>query len=91
MKKVLIIFYELTNPVMSLQALTKRIKDLGPWARLGNSAYLIVTENEPVQVRDYLWQVMQPSDRIYIGNAPPPSAWNGLPNDVSDWIRKYQK
>ena len=91
MKKVLIISYDLTNPGRNYEPLIKRIKELGPWARLGGSAYLVLTQYTVVQVRDYLWHVMDKSDKIYVGISLPPSAWAGMPNDVSEWIRNNQK
>ena len=86
MKKVLIISYDLTKPGQHYEPLIKRIKELGGWARLGGSSYLVSTEYTPVQVRDYLWQVMDKSDKIFVGTCPAPAAWHGMPQDVSDWI-----
>ena len=91
MDHVLIVSYELTNPVINQEALTQRLKNLGSWARLTNSTYLIATKYDSVQVRDHLWEVMQQTDKIYVGVAPAPSAWDGMPNDVSQWILKNQK
>lgn len=91
MKKVLIISYDLTKPGQNYEPLIQRIKSLGPWARLGGSAYLVLTDNSVVQVRDYLLQAMSGSDPIYVGISPPPSAWSGMPDDVSKWILNNQK
>ncbi len=91
MKKVLIISYDLTTPGKNYEPLIQRIKKLGSWARLGGSAYLVLTEHTVVQVRDYLWQVMDNTDKIYVGVSPAPSAWQGMPNDVAEWIRNNQK
>jgi hypothetical protein len=89
--KVLIISYDLKNPGRNYEPLIQRIKQLGPWARLGGSAYLISTANSVVQVRDFLWQVMDSSDSIYVGVAPAPAAWHGMPDDVGKWILNNQK
>lgn len=91
MKKVLIITYELTSPWMNSEQLVQRIKKLGGWARLSSSSYLVLTEHTPVQVRDYLAEVIGQSDQLYVGAAPSPSAWKGLPNDVGEWIRNSHK
>ena len=91
MKRVLLIFYELKNPGKHHEPLIQRIKTLGPWARLGGSAYLVLTVNNPAQVRDYLRLVIDRSDAIYVGLSPAPSAWHGMPNDVGQWIRNNQK
>lgn len=91
MKKVLIISYELTNPGRNSEPLIQQIKTLGGWARLSASTYLVLTENTPVQVRDYLGQTMDKSDKLYVGAAPAPSAWKGLPDAVGEWIRNSHK
>jgi len=90
MEKVLIIVYELAVPVMTEKAVTDAIKKLGPWARLTSSSYLVRTRYGPEQVRDYVWQFMHVNDRVYVGRAPAPSAWNGMPGGVTEWIKKNQ-
>lgn len=91
MSRVLIVSYDLSTPGKNYEPLLKRIKDYGPWARLGGSAYLIVTDQLPATVRDSLGQVIDANDKLYVGVAPAPSAWLGMPNDVSNWIVANQK
>jgi hypothetical protein len=91
MKRVLIVSYDLTNAEQNYGQLLQLIKEGGEWARLGGSAYLVATEKSPVQVRDALLKVLGPGDKLYVGVAPPPSAWYGMPEDVSKWIQSNQK
>lgn len=91
MKRVLIVSYDLVNPGQNYEALLKRIKSYPSWARLGGSAYLILTDATPAQVRDYLGSVVDQNDKLYVGASPAPSAWRGLPEDVSNWIQANQK
>ena len=91
MSKTLIVFFELTDAGKNSEALIKEIKEYPGWARLGGSAYLIMTDEEPVKVRDDLKKVLDNNDRIFVGVAPPPSAWKGLPENVSKWILENQK
>lgn len=91
MKKVVIIYFDLTFPAVTLQAVTQRIKSLGPWARIGNSAYLVATQYNPVQIRDHVWAAMQQGDTLFVSTCPAPSAWYGLPPDVGQWLRDNQK
>jgi hypothetical protein len=90
MKRVLIITYDLVNPGQNYQALLQAIKASPTWARLGGSSYLIFTEQTPVQVRDDLMRVLDRNDKLYVGVAPPPAAWTGMPEEVSNWIRTNQ-
>jgi hypothetical protein len=91
MDRVLIVSYDLVNPGRNYEALIQRIKSYGQWARLGGSAYLILTANTPAQARDYLVQALDQNDKLWVGMAPAPSAWRGLPDDVANWILTNQK
>lgn len=90
MAHMLIVSYDLMNPGQNYPMLLQRIKAYGQWARLGGSAYLIVTDSTPVQVRDYLVGALDANDALYVGMAPAPSAWQGLPDQVSNWIHANQ-
>jgi hypothetical protein len=90
MERVLIVTYDLMNPGQNYENLLKRIKAYKSWARLGGSSYLILTDNTPVQVRDYLMPALDVNDKLYVSLCPPPSAWTGLSDDVSKWILANQ-
>lgn len=90
MNRVLIVSYDLRNPGRNYENLLQRIKQYS-WASLGGSAYLIRSDSAPTQLRDYFAQVLDANDKIYVGVAPAPSAWQGLPDDVSNWIQANQR
>lgn len=90
MRRVLIISYDLMNPGQNYEGLLKKIKAHSNWARLGGSAYLIATESDPQTVRDDLMRVLDRGDKLYVGVAPAPSAWHGMPEEVSNWIHANQ-
>jgi len=91
MSRVLMISYDLVNPGQNYESLIQKIKAYSKWARLGGSAYLILTDKSPKEVRDSLAQVLDANDKIWVGVAPAPSAWKGLPPAVSNWIIANQK
>jgi len=91
MNQVLIVSYDLVDPGQNYEQLIKLIKSYPSWARLGGSAYLIYTAMTTVQVRDHLQQALDRNDKIFVGTCPRPSAWGGLPEDVSKWIQANQK
>lgn len=91
MKRTLIITYDLHKPGQNYDALIAKIKAYGTWAFLTRSTYLIMTANTVVQVRDNLKTVLDSNDSLFVGVAPPPSAWTGLDNEVSQWILDNQK
>lgn len=88
--KTLIVTYDLNNPGKNYELLLKRIKNYRVWARLGGSSYLIRTDQTVVQVRDNLVTVLDGNDSLFVGTAPPPSAWRGLSDEVSKWIHANQ-
>ncbi len=91
MPRVLIVSYDLVNPGRTYEPLLKRIKSNSGWATLGGSAYLILSDQTPEQVRDDLLKALDANDKIYVGVSPAPSAWYGLPEDVARWILANQK
>ena len=77
MNRVLFVSYDLVHPGQNYQRLLGLIKSYQSWARLGGSAYLILTDASPVQVRDYLTTALDENDKLFVGAAPTPSAWRG--------------
>lgn len=88
---LLIVTYDLMHPGQNYETLIKQIKTYGTWARLGFSCYLIRTDQPVEAVRDFLLKSLDKNDKIYVGVAPPPSAWYGLGEEVSKWIHTHQK
>jgi len=88
--KTLIVSYDLHKPEKNYDALIKKIRSYGSWAKLGGSAYLVITGQTVVQVRDNLATVLDDDDDLFVGTCPVPSAWKGLPEDVSKWILENQ-
>jgi len=88
--KILIITYDLISPGQNYEKLLRKIKAYRAWARLGGSSYLIATDSTVVQVRDNLLTVLDRNDKLFVGACPVPSAWQGLPEDVSKWILENQ-
>lgn len=91
MSRVLIITYDLLTPGKNYEPLLQVLKSFGPWAKLGGSSYLVVTEQDPAVLRDRLTATIDSNDKLYVGVAPAPSAWAGMPNEVSNWILANQK
>jgi hypothetical protein len=81
-----IISYDLHQPGQNYEELLKKIKSYSGWARLGGSAYIIQTENNHVQVRDNLKEVLDKNDKLFVGTVKAPAAWYGLGTDVSNWL-----
>lgn len=86
---VYIVTYDLKNELSSqkYEKLIELIKEEGVWARLGGSAYLIVSNCTPVELRDKFVRVLDSNDVLYVGEVSAPAAWSGYSKEVSDWIK----
>lgn len=83
--KAYIISYDLTNPGKNYEDLLKKIKSYH-WARLGGSAYVVVSENTAVEIRDNLKLVLDSTDKLFVGTLVAQAAWSGMPEEVSKWL-----
>lgn len=87
MRRAYIITYELHRPGQNYEELIRRIKSYGTWARLGGSDYVIISTQTAVQIRDYLSGAIDYNDSIFVGTLMAPAAWNGMTDEVSNWLR----
>lgn len=84
---VYIISYDLHAQTQQYDDLIRLIKSYSNWACLGGSAYLIETNDTPIQVRENLGHVIDGSDKLYVGKVSAPAAWMGYSQDVTNWIK----
>ena len=87
MRKAYIISYSLSNPEKNYEELLKRIKSEHTWARLGGSAYIVISESTAVQIRDNLTTCLYRNDKLFVGTINAPAAWIGFGDEVSQWLR----
>ena len=86
-----IISYDLINPGQNYESLIKKIRSYQSWARLGGSAYVIVSNENVVTVRDKLLKILDNNDKLFVGKVNAPAAWYGLSEEVSDWLKTNLK
>lgn len=86
MNQALIVTYDLSQPGQNYENLLVLIKEYDSWAKLGGSSYLILTSDAPVEVRDKLNKALDSNDKLFVAKIMSPSAWYGLPEEVSNWI-----
>ncbi len=86
---VYIVSYELSNPTVNSEELLALIKEQKHWARLGQAAYLVVTEGTPVDLRNQFKSALRANDRLFVGSISAPAAWTGMSDKVSNWIKKH--
>lgn len=87
MKKAYIVSYDLSSPGQNYENVHKAIKSYSGWAKLGGSAYIILTEDSAGNVRDKIARVIDRNDKLFVGAINAPAAWIGLTDEVSDWLK----
>lgn len=91
MNTTYIVSYDLISPGQNYENVHRVIKDYPAWARLGGSAYIILTNETAVQIRDKINSVMDGNDQIFVAAINAPAAWFGLGDEVSEWLMNNLK
>jgi hypothetical protein len=91
MKRCYIIVFDLKAPLLNKNSVIEGIHSAKTWAKISDNVYIISTVLSAEQIRDALLKLLYQNDKIYVTLLGNTSAWYGLDQDVSDWIRKQQK
>ncbi|MBD8490871.1 SinR family protein [Echinicola sp. CAU 1574] len=87
MKRAYIISYDLNSPGKNYESVLTALKSVGSWARLGGSAYIVISTMTAAQIRDKIMNVMDNNDQLFVGVVKAPAAWFGLGDEVSNWLK----
>ncbi|GKV78039.1 hypothetical protein PEC106568_32120 [Pectobacterium carotovorum subsp. carotovorum] len=68
-------------------SLIERIQSYDTWCHPLESAWIIVTDQTAVQVRDNLKAVMDADDGLLVTRLQGEAAWYGLSNEISQWLK----
>ena len=85
-----LITYDLLEPGRDYNALYSRIESYDTWAAITESTWAVNTTQSAVAVRDNLASVMDSNDKLFVvnlGNKVGESAWQGMPNVVTEWLK----
>ena len=84
-----IITYDLRAPGRNYNNLYERIKSYSNLAHITESSWVIKTESNSSEVRDYLSGALDDNDDIFVGTLTSPAAWIGLSKRLSDWLKQH--
>jgi len=73
-----LITYDLRKAGQNYDGLIKKIKDLGMWAKVCESAWIVKTIMSSVQVRDALLPQIDSNDRLFVVTLTSESAWRNV-------------
>ena len=82
-----VITYDLSAPGRDYNNLYGLIRSYGTWAAITESSWIVVTSQSSVQIRDYLMPAIDSNDKLFVGGPISQAAWNGLSQEVSDWLK----
>lgn len=91
MRSVYIISYDLVAPGKNYERVIEKIKKSPGWARIGGSAYIILSDQTAAEVRDSIGGALDSNDKLFVGAIGAPAAWTGLTDQVSQWLKANLK
>ena len=91
MRNAYIVSYDLSSPGQNYEKVLEAIKGTPAWARLGGSAYIVLSDNTAAEVRDSISEALDRNDKLFVGSINAPAAWIGFTDEVSDWLKNNLK
>ncbi|MBI3563700.1 MAG: hypothetical protein HY079_00730 [Elusimicrobia bacterium] len=88
-KRLFLISFHLSAPEKNAKYFAKGIKSYKVWARVGHSAFLVFTADDPNAIRDKMSIALEPEDKLFVAAVESPSAWTGFPDSTTNWLQKY--
>jgi len=70
------------------ERLREAIKRYGTWARITDSTWAVVTDDEAEEVRDYLLKVLDEDDRLFVVRSGVAAAWKNV-RCRDEWLKKH--
>lgn len=86
MEHCYIIIYDLCTPGQDYQELYSAIKSFPHWGKLTESAWAVVSDKSPADIRDYLRQLIDKNDRLMVVQSGCNAAWQNMIAS-NDWVR----
>jgi hypothetical protein len=84
----ILVSYDLHAPGKDYSKLKEHLNSYGSWAKPLESLWLVRTTFTAEQVRDAAKKHVDQNDKIFaVDITGKASAWNNLPDDVSNWIK----
>jgi hypothetical protein len=86
----LFISYDLYRPDRDYADLYTTIKSLGNWAHVKLTLWYVNSNLSAASARDRLWARMQSQDKLVVIDASNnDAAWNGIPDEQSNFIKNH--
>ncbi|MBF4508419.1 SinR family protein [Flavobacterium sp. JLP] len=88
MKKTYLIGYDLNKSGQDYKTLIEEIKKLGLWWHCLDSTWIIKSESNATDIRNYLKKFIDTNDKLLVVRLSGESAWVGFSDDCSKWLKE---
>lgn len=82
-----IISYDICQPGRDYTTLYDAIKQFPKWGKLTESTWAVISDNNCVEIRDYLMKFMDLNDRIIVIQSGQHAAWNRIYAN-NQWVQE---
>ncbi len=84
-----LVTYDLTQGSSSdYEELYDAIKSYGTWARVTESSWMVVTDNDQSEIRDHLGEFLRSGDRLFVLKSGKAAAWRNV-RARNEWLKKW--
>jgi len=82
------VWLERTNFSPMGEEIVASIKQLGSWARVGNSLWYVNSSFTATQARDHIKPFLRDGDKLYVADTTNgEAAWHNVDNEVGSFVR----
>lgn len=81
-----IVSYELKQPRREYVDFIGALRSYDDWAQLLDSTWAIVSDRSAVEIRDDLWELLDPDDGLFVIQSGDEAAWQDVRCD-NQWLR----
>ena len=81
-----LIGYDLNKSGQDYETLIAAIKNYGTWWHCLDSTWIVKTERDAGQIRDYLRPFIDGNDELLVVHLSGTAAWAGFSKECSDWL-----
>ena len=70
------------------QRLRERLRSYEKYCPINNTCWAIMSEQKAAEVRDFLKEMLEPGDKLFVIRSGTAAAWRGLPTKNGEWLKR---
>ena len=84
-----IVSYDLYRQGQNYECLIEKIKSYGTHWHMQQSVWVIVTNQNATQIRDFLRPCLDSNDKLFVAKLSGEAAWYGYSDQITQWLKKF--